>query len=269
MGDYIPMEVNMTHTNIKQRTQTVTQMIHYVDEDERPVHEDYVASLNFTQSGILDEMTGQEIWNGDWVPETTAEFMAVTHPEVKNHHLASSEAAEVDAYEVEVNDETFDNPLFRTHKVVYEHNLEHIRRTQVVTQTIHYKYEDGTIAYPDHTVSLIFTQPGVRDLTNGREFWDNNWMLVQDFDMVPSPVIDGFVADKKKVGPYVITVDNDNFVEKQDKEETIIYRKDAELKDASNMELPTNRNEKGLWAMISETVRTFFGITEVAESDKD
>ena len=33
------------------RTQKVTQMIHYVDEDERPVYDDYTASLIFEQTG--------------------------------------------------------------------------------------------------------------------------------------------------------------------------------------------------------------------------
>lgn len=272
----------MTHANVpkshkvKKRTQTVIQMIHYVDRDERPVHDDYTAVLNFTQSSVWDEETGKEIWTDGWIPETTATFVAVIHPEVKNHHLVEPEVTKIGAYNVEVNDETFKNPLLKIHKVVYDHDIESIKRTQVVMQTIHYKYDDGRTAYRDHTVSLLFTQSGVRDLTNGREIWDSNWTLTQHFEVVPSPVIDGHTADQERVGSYVITVNDKNFIEKQDKEETVVYSKDSVLDEDDEMDisnagegmLPQVGEKDSIFTDLVSMVQTFFGLTNNKENLK-
>lgn len=216
---------------VKKRTQTVTQMIHYVDEDERPVHDDYTTSLVFEQTGIMDQATGQQAWNGKWLPKTSSAFKPVPHPVVKNHHLANPEVTEVKEYYVAVTDDTFKNPMLKVHKVVYKHNMEEIKRTQVVTQTIHYKYADGTTAHDDHVSSLIFTQSGKRDMTNGKEIWDDNWTLTQTFAAVTSPIISGYTADKKEISPVNITLNNKNFIDKQDKEETVIYSKQAVSKE--------------------------------------
>lgn len=189
-------KINQTK-KMSHRTQKVTQMIHYVDEDERPVYDDYTASLIFEQTGILDNVTGKRTWNSNWLPKTTATFSAVEHPVVRNHHLVNPEINEVSAYNVEVTDDTFKNPLLKVHKVVYAHD--------------------------DHVVSLIFTQSGKRDLTNGKEIWDSKWSLTQTFEALPSPVIIGYTADKPMVGPDEVTVDSKNFLDKQNREETVIY----------------------------------------------
>lgn len=189
-------KINQTK-KMSHRTQKVTQMIHYVDEDERPVYDDYTASLIFEQTGILDNVTGKQTWNSNWLPKTTATFSAVEHPVVRNHHLVNPEINEVSAYDVEVTDDTFKNPLLKVHKVVYAHD--------------------------DHVVSLIFTQSGKRDLTNGKEIWDSKWSLTQTFEALPSPVIIGYTADKPMVGPDEVTVDSKNFLDKQNREETVIY----------------------------------------------
>lgn len=215
-------KINQTK-KMSHRTQKVTQMIHYVDEDERPVYDDYTASLIFEQTGILDNVTGKQTWNSNWLPKTTATFSAVEHPVVRNHHLVNPEINEVSAYDVEVTDDTFKNPIHKVHKVVYAHDIEPIKRTQVVTQTIHYRYEDGAVAHDDHVVSLIFTQSGKRDLTNGKEIWDSKWSLTQTFEALPSPVIIRYTADKPMVGPDEVTVDSKNFLDKQNREETVIY----------------------------------------------
>ena len=40
---------------------------------------------------------------------------------------------------------------------------------------------------------------------------------------MPSPVIIGYTADKPMVGPDEVTVDSKNFLDKQNREETVIY----------------------------------------------
>lgn len=72
-------------------------------------------------------------------------------------------------------------------------------------------------------MSLIFTQSGKRDLTNGKEIWDSKWSLTQTFEALPSPVIIRYTADKPMVGPDEVTVDSKNFLDKQNREETVIY----------------------------------------------
>lgn len=117
------------------------------------------------------------------------------------------------------------------HVYVYlKRDSETIHRDKVVNQTIHYVYEDGTTAAPDYVRNkengryLIFTQTGKRDKVTGEEIWDGNWTLTQTFEKVVSPIIEGYTADLLEVGPYDITVDNDNFDQNLDKEDTVIYK---------------------------------------------
>lgn len=96
---------------------------------------------------------------------------------------------------------------------------------KVVNQVIHYVYEDGTTAAPDHvSVQLVFTQTGTKDLVTGDVDWDGAWTETQRFVTVVSPQIDGYTADHLEIGPYDITVTNENADQNLDKEDTVIYK---------------------------------------------
>lgn len=65
---------------------------------------------------------------------------------------------------------------------------EEENRDKVVNQVIHYVYEDGTTAAPDHvSVQLVFTQTGTKDLITGDIDWNGAWTETQRFVTVVSP----------------------------------------------------------------------------------
>lgn len=115
------------------------------------------------------------------------------------------------------------------HYVYLKRKTETVNRDKVVNQTIHYVYEDGSEAAPTHvSVQLVFTQTGTKDLVNGTTTWDGEWTKTQTFVTVTSPKIDGYTADKLEVGPYDITVTNDNYGDNLDKVDIVTYTKNTD-----------------------------------------
>ena len=118
------------------------------------------------------------------------------------------------------------------HYVYLTHNTETEHRHKDVNQVIHYTYEDGTTAHEDYNgKTLHFVQTGTKDLVTGEITWDGEWTKTQTFVTVVSPVIEGYTADRLEVGPYDITVTNDNYGNNLDKEDTVVYRPNTTTPD--------------------------------------
>ena len=74
-------EVHLTHTMAPiSDSKTITETIHYVDEQGNKVFDDHQASVNFTRSGQNDQVTNTDNWN-DWQPGASQNFTAVKSPE--------------------------------------------------------------------------------------------------------------------------------------------------------------------------------------------
>ena len=74
-------EVHLTHnTTPISDSKTITETIHYVDEQGNKVFDDHQASVNFTRSGQHDQVTKTDHWNG-WQPGESQSFTAVKSPE--------------------------------------------------------------------------------------------------------------------------------------------------------------------------------------------
>ena len=119
------------------------------------------------------------------------------------------------------------------HYVYLTHNTETEHRHKDVNQVIHYTYEDGTTAHEDYNgKTLHFVQTGTKDLVTGEITWDGEWTETQAFVTVVSPVIEGYTADRLEIGPYDITVTNDNYGNTDlDKEDTVVYRPNTTTPD--------------------------------------
>ena len=118
------------------------------------------------------------------------------------------------------------------HYVYLTHNTETEHRHRDVNQVIHYTYEDGTTAHEDYNETLHFVQTGTKDLVTGEITWDGEWTETQAFVTVVSPVIEGYTADRLEIGPYDITVTNDNYGNTDlDKEDTVVYRPNTTTPD--------------------------------------
>ena len=221
--------VYLTHnTETEHRHKDVNQVIHYIYEDGTTAHEDYNGkTLHFVQTGTKDLVTGEITWD-EWTP--VQRFEMVKSPEIENY---VPDRLEVGPYDITVTNDNYGNNLDKEDKVVYKAQIKETSRDKVVTQVIHYVYEDGSTAKPDHvSVNLVFTQTGVKNMVTGEEIWDGEWTKTQTFVTVVSPVIEGYTADRLEIGPYDITVTNDNYGNTDlDKEDTVVYRPNTTTPD--------------------------------------
>ena len=220
--------VYLTHnTAPEDRHRYVNQVIHYIYEDGTPAHEDYNGkTLHFVQTGTKDLVTGEITWD-EWTP--VQRFEMVKSPEIENY---VPDRLEVGPYDITVTNDNYGTNLDKEDWVVYKAQIKETSRDKVVTQVIHYVYEDGSTAKPDHvSVNLVFTQTGVKNMVTSEEIWDGEWTKTQTFVTVVSPVIEGYTADRLEVGPYDITVTNDNYGNNLDKEDTVVYRPNTTTPD--------------------------------------
>ena len=91
---------------------------------------------------------------------------------------------------------------------------------QVVTEVVHYVYENGTTAFDDHTDQVEFTRTlTFNEVTGAKDYTD--WVAKQadtTFDQVESPALKGYLADKASVAEVDgLTETSDNV------EETVTY----------------------------------------------
>ena len=70
---------------------------------------------------------------------------------------------------------------------------------------------------------LLFTQTGTRDTVTGEVIWEGEWTQSQRFESVESPTIKGYHTNRPVVEAYDIVVDNSNFDQNLDKEDTVVY----------------------------------------------
>nr|MDF9461511.1 mucus-binding protein [Lactobacillus amylovorus] len=219
--------VYLTHnTETEHRHRDVNQVIHYTYEDGTTAHEDYNETLHFVQTGTKDLVTGEITWD-EWTPVQS--FEMVKSPEIENY---VPDRLEVGPYNIIVTNDNYGTNLDKEDTVVYKAQIKETSRDKVVTQVIHYVYEDGSTAKPDHvSVNLVFTQTGVKNMVTGEEIWDGEWTKTQTFVTVVSPVIEGYTADRLEVGPYDITVTNDNYGNNLDKDDTVVYRPNTTTPD--------------------------------------
>ena len=222
--------VYLTHnTETEHRHKDVNQVIHYIYEDGTTAHEDYNGkTLHFVQTGTKDLVTGEITWD-EWTP--VQRFEMVKSPEIENY---VPDRLEVGPYNIIVTDDDYGkNNKDKEDWVVYKAQIKETSRDKVVTQVIHYVYEDGSTAKPDHvSVNLVFTQTGVKNMVTGEEIWDGEWTKTQTFVTVVSPVIEGYTADRLEIGPYDITVTNDNYGNNDlDKKDTVVYRPNTTTPD--------------------------------------
>ena len=96
------------------------------------------------------------------------------------------------------------------------HKTEPIKDTKVVTETVHYVYEDGTKAHEDVQKQVTFTKTGNKDLVTGKE--KSSWSGPQEFSEVISPEIQGYTPDQGKINSEVVSQDSNDI------ERTVIYK---------------------------------------------
>ncbi|WEA88196.1 mucin-binding protein [Lactobacillus gasseri] len=113
------------------------------------------------------------------------------------------------------------------------HKTEPIKDTKVVTETVHYVYEDGTKAHEDVQKQVTFTKTGNKDLVTGKE--KSSWSGPQEFSEVISPEIQGYTPDQGKINSEVVSQDSNDI------ERTVIYK--AKPVEPTTPDKPTQPSE--------------------------
>lgn len=212
-------------TNNINHEQKVDLIVNFEKENGDKVADSQNVTLVFKQSGFQDSVNPDLIdWSGDWILINPEIWDTVENPKISWFHTDNM----VNKNTVTMTDADFkqygESRVVNVTVRYLPNETEETSRDKIVTQTIHYKYEDGIIAHPDHVVKLVFTQDGIKDTVSGEIKWNSDWRLTKVFEVVASPNIDGYTADKKEIEAFSITLDDKNFNSEHDQEETVIYK---------------------------------------------
>ena len=95
--------------------------------------------------------------------------------------------------------------------------------SKTVTETIHYKYDNGTTAEPDKVQSFTFSRSKTTDLVTKKSKW-SAWSENgrHTFAEVISPTIDGYTPDQSSIESVTVGPDSQNI------EKTVIYTADKQ-----------------------------------------
>ncbi|MTE03624.1 mucin-binding protein [Lactobacillus johnsonii] len=100
------------------------------------------------------------------------------------------------------------NPTTEVH---IKHKHQPTSETHTINETIHYIYEDGSIAQPDHKATPVTViRTGDKDLVTGNVKW-NSW-TTETFTEIVTPAINGYTADQAKIPAYTVNGDAKDIV---------------------------------------------------------
>lgn len=93
-------------------------------------------------------------------------------------------------------------------EVHFTHGTQNVSRTDRVTETVKYQFENAQTAQPDHVQTAEFTQHGVQDLVTKTIVWTPSDS--QQFEEVITPKFEGYTPDITNVAAVTINFgDND------------------------------------------------------------
>lgn len=115
------------------------------------------------------------------------------------------------------------------------HELVPTSDTKTITETIHYRYADGSQAASDKVAKVTYTRSGLRDAVTGIISWDP-WTPAgsQSFAAVDSPEISGYTPDQQTIPEQTVTVDSNNL------EFTVTYNLNSQPDNPDNPDQPVN-----------------------------
>ena len=181
------------------RTKIITETVHYKYSDGTTAKPDVQKTVTLTQTGSKDPVTDKITW-GEW---STDNYPKVDSPTIKGYTPDKTSVAKTPA--------TKDEDVTVTYT---KNDSTTVSRTKTITETVHYKYSDGTTAKPDVQKTVTLTQIGSKDPVTDVITW-GDWST-DNYPEVNSPAIKGYTPDKTSVAQTPAT---------GDKEETVTYTK--------------------------------------------
>ncbi|MEO5288322.1 mucin-binding protein [Limosilactobacillus allomucosae] len=125
-----------------------------------------------------------------------------------------------------------DDKTDQTYTVVFKHHRENVdpnhssadgtKGTKTLTETVHYKYANGTTAAKDQTAQVTFTRNGVLDDVTGIVAWGKWNEASQSYKALTSPTIAGYTPSE------TVVKRSSNSDAEQGPTVTVIYTADAQ-----------------------------------------
>ena len=195
IAGYTPSEAVVKRSSNSDAEQGPTLTVLYT-ADAQKVHVQYI-------DGETDKLLRQDDLDGytdETIPYSTAEGI---------------KKFEGDGYELYKDNfpagEKFDNDdkNDQTYTVIFKHHRENVdpnhssadgtKGTKTLTETVHYKYANGTKAAEDQTAQVTFTRNGVLDDVTGIVAWGKWNEASQSYKALTSPTIAGYTPSEAVV----------------------------------------------------------------------
>ena len=218
IAGYTPSETVVKRSSNSDAEQGPTVTVIYT-ADAQKVHVQYI-------DGETDKLLRQDNLDGytdETIPYSTAEGI---------------KKFEGDGYELFKDNfpagEKFDNDdkTDQTYTVIFKHHRENVdpnhssadgtKGTKTLTETVHYKYADGTKAAEDQTAQVTFTRNGVLDDVTGIVAWGKWNEASQSYKALTSPTIAGYTPSE------AVVKRSSNSDAEQGPTVTVIYTADAQ-----------------------------------------
>ncbi|MGY5211848.1 mucin-binding protein [Limosilactobacillus mucosae] len=218
IAGYTPSETVVKRSSNSDAEQGPTVTVIYT-ADAQKVHVQYI-------DGETDKLLRQDNLNGytdETIPYSTAEGI---------------KKFEGDGYELFKDNfpagEKFDNDdkTDQTYTVIFKHHRENVdpnhssadgtKGTKTLTETVHYKYANGTKAAEDQTAQVTFTRNGVLDDVTGIVAWGKWNEASQSYKALTSPTIAGYTPSE------TVVKRSSNSDAEQGPTLTVIYTADAQ-----------------------------------------
>ena len=218
IAGYTPSETVVKRSSNSDAEQGPTLTVIYT-ADAQKVHVQYI-------DGETDKLLRQDDLDGytdETIPYSTAEGI---------------KKFEGDGYELFKDNfpagEKFDNDdkTDQTYTVIFKHHRENVdpnhssadgtKGTKTLTETVHYKYADGTKAAEDQTAQVTFTRNGVLDDVTGIVAWGKWNEASQSYKALTSPTIAGYTPSE------TVVKRSSNSDAEQGPTLTVIYTADAQ-----------------------------------------
>ena len=169
------------------------------DTKDQTVTVTYNADQQNLIVNFIDDTTGQTLKtvNKDGLTNSNSNYNTKSDIQnyVNNHYRLVSD-------DTNGQNLVFDNDdsKTQTYNVHLAHNTHDINDSNTVTETIHYKLDNGQKAFDDYNVQLSFTRTGYNDEVTGQNHW-NDWQATngQTFNAVQSPIKEGYTPDKTSI----------------------------------------------------------------------
>ena len=219
IAGYTPSETVVKRSSNSDAEQGPTLTVIYT-ADAQKVHVQYI------DDGETDKLLRQDDLDGytdETIPYSTAEgikkFEGDGYELFKDNFPAGEKFDNDDA-----NDQTY-TVIFKHHRENVDPNhssADGTKGTKTLTETVHYKYADGTKAAEDQTAQVTFTRNGVLDDVTGIVAWGKWNEASQSYKALTSPTIAGYTPSE------AVVKRSSNSDAEQGPTLTVIYTADAQ-----------------------------------------